>query len=319
MPSKDQSPKSPSSGATQPTSRRSARQRRLASREANRALTRAGTRGSSESGRSLLTYTAIFVGIAAVIVVAAMYFTNQPKKPQALHAPVAPVGSAVTPTTIPIDGRTLGKADAPHTIDLWEDFQCPGCRVFTLDAEPQLVGNYVMPGKAKLVYHDLIVVDTLAGGTTESLDAANAAMCATDQNMFWPYHDWLFANQYAENSGAFTKDRLKNIGQAAGIKNLDQFNSCVDNGDHDSEVKTEKHPGVSTTPTILVDGTVVSVGSDYYASVAAALDKALGVTPSPSTSLPVCAPSTSGSPGSSQSPGPSPCVMPSTTPSVKPS
>lgn len=318
MPSKGPSPKSPSSEATQPASRRSARQRRLASREANRALSRAGTRGSSGSGGSLLTYTAVFVVIAAVVVGAALYLTNQPKKPQVLHAPVAPVGSAVTPTTIPIDGRTLGKADAPHTIDLWEDFQCPGCRDFTIDVEPQLVGSYVMPGKAKLVYHDLIVVDSLAGGTTESLDAANAAMCATDQNMFWPYHDWLFANQYAENTGAFTKDRLKSIGQAAGIKNLDQFNSCVDNGDHDSDVKTEKHPsGVSTTPTIQVDGTVVT--SSDYATVSAALDKALGVTPSPSTSLPACAPTASGSPGSSQSPGPSPCVMPSTSPSVKPS
>jgi protein-disulfide isomerase len=318
MPSKGPSPKSPSSEATQPASRRSARQRRLASREANRALSRAGTRDSSESGRSLLTYTAIFVVIAAVIVGAALYLTNQPKKPQVLHAPVAPVESAVTPTTIPIDGRTLGKADAPHTIDLWEDFQCPGCRDFTIDIEPQLVGNYVMPGKAKLVYHDLITADTYVGGTTESLDAANAALCAADQSQFWPYHDWLFANQYAENSGAFTKDRLKNIGQSAGIKNLDQFNSCVDNGDHDSDVKTEKRPsGVDRTPTVLVDGTVMS--SYSYEAVSAALDKALGVTPSPSTSLPVCAPSTSGSPGSSQSPGPSPCVMPSTTPSVKPS
>jgi protein-disulfide isomerase len=316
MPSKDPSPKSPSSGATQPASRRSARQRRLASREANRSLARAGTRGSSESGRSLLTYTAVFVVIAAVVVGAALYVTNQPKKPQVLHAPVAPVGSAVTPTTIPIDGRTLGKADAPHTIDLYEDFQCPACREFTTDVEPQLVGNYVMPGKAKLVFHDLITVDTLAGGTTESLDAANAATCAMDQTMFWPYHDWLFANQYAENSGAFTKERLKNIGQAAGIKDLGTFNSCVDNGDHDSDVKTEKHP-TDSTPTILVDGTAVS--SSSYADVSAALDKALGVTPSPSTSLPVCAATASGSPGSSQSPGPSPCVMPSTSPSVEPS
>ena len=36
--------------------------------------------------------------------------------------------------------------------------------------------------------------------------------------MFWPYHDWLYTNQYSEGSGAFTKDRLKIIGQLAGIR-----------------------------------------------------------------------------------------------------
>jgi protein-disulfide isomerase len=263
-------------------------------------------------------YTAAFVVIAAVLVGAALYVTNQPKKQQTLHAPVAPIASALTPATVPVDGRTLGKADAPHTIDLYEDFQCPVCRDFAIETKPQLVDNYIMPGKAKLVFHNFVVVDSYAGGTTESLDASNAGMCAADQNMFWIYYDWLYANQYAENSGAFTKDRLKSMGQAAGIKDLDEFNSCVDNGDHDSEVKTEKHPSdVNATPTILVDGTVVS--SSSYADVAAALDKALGVTPSPSTSLPMCVPTPSGSPDPSQSPGPSPCVMPSTSPSVEPS
>ncbi|MGD0247645.1 MAG: thioredoxin domain-containing protein [Candidatus Limnocylindrales bacterium] len=313
MPSKGPSPKSPSSGTTPPASRRSARQQRLANREANRALARAGTRGSSGSGGPLLLYTAVFVVIAAIAVGAALYFTNQPKAKQTLHAPAAPVGSAVTPTAIPSNGRTLGNADAPHTIDLWEDFQCPGCRNFTADVEPQVVGNYVMPGKAKMVFHDYIIIDSLAGGTTESLDAANAALCASDQSMFWPYHDWLYANQYSENTGAFTKDRLKTIGSMAGIKDLSQFNSCVDNGDHDADVKNETRPSsVTSTPTIIVDGTAVA--SADYAAVSAALDKALGVTPSPSTSA-----SPSGSPGPFQSPGSTPAITPSATPSIKPS
>ena len=312
MTSKGPSGRSSSGGTTPPASRRSARQQRLANREANRALARARTRGSSGSGGSLMLYTAVFVVIAAIAVGAAFYFTNQPKAKQTLQAPVSPVGSAVTPTAIPMDGRTLGKADAPHTIDLWEDFQCPGCRNFTADVEPQVVGNYVMTGKAKMVFHDYIVIDTLVGGT-ESLDAANAAMCATDQSMFWPYHDWLYANQYSEGSGAFTKDRLKTMGQLAGIKNLDTFNSCVDNGDHEADVKNETRPtSVTSTPTILVDGTAVATAD--YASVSAALDTALGVTPSPSTSA-----SPSGSGGPSQSPGSTPAITPSTTPTNKPS
>lgn len=301
----------PSSGSrVPPTSRRSARQQRLANREANRALARAGTRGSSGSGGPLMLYTVIAVVVALIVIAGALFLTNQSKALQPLGSPNPPAGSGVTPTSITANGMTLGKADAPHTIDLWEDFQCPHCRDFTADVEPLIVANYVQTGKVKMVYHDFLVIDANTGGT-ESLDAANAARCASDQSMFWPYHDWLFANQYSEASGAFTKDRLKTIGKMAGIKDLNKFNTCVDNGTHNSDVTSETPPsGVSATPTIIVDGTVAS--SYDYATVSAALDKALGISPSPSVSASAsAAPSGSAPPSASGEPSASPSVKPS--------
>jgi protein-disulfide isomerase len=274
----------PSSGSSAPpTSRRSARQQRLANREANRALSRASTRGSSGGGGgSIMLYTALAVVVGIIVIGGAFLLTNQSKPKQALGTPFPPTGSMVTTTSIPTSGRTLGNANAPHTIDLWEDFQCPNCEVFTRDFEPQILANYVANGKVKIVYHDLLVIDSNAGGT-ESLDAANAAWCASDQNMFLPYHDWLFANQYSEASGAFTKDRLKSIGQLLGIKDLNTFNSCVDGGKHNGDVNAEggKAP-TNSTPTVVVDGTPTQAYD--YATVSAALDKALGITPSPSVS-----------------------------------
>ncbi len=301
MTSNRPSGRSSSGGSVPPTSRRSARQQRLANRESAR-LTRAGTRGSSNSGGPLMLYTVIALLVAAVVVVGALYLTNQSKtKLLTLDSPNAPVGSAVTPLSISMNGRTLGNANAPHTIDIWEDFQCPHCRDFTVDIELQIVANYVQTGKAKIVYHDLLVIDAGTGGT-ESLDAANAALCASDQGMFWPYHDWLFTNQYSEGSGAFTKDRLKTIGKLAGIQDLTKFNSCVDNGSHDADVQAETPPaGVSSTPTVIVDGTPTSAYD--YGTVSAALDRALGVTPSPSTGA-------SGSAGTSGSPAPSSSAAP---------
>jgi protein-disulfide isomerase len=228
-----------------------------------------------------MMYTIIAVAVAAVVIAGAFLLTNQSKTAQSVGPISAPVGSAITPKTISSSGFTLGNADAKHTIDLYEDFQCPVCRDFTHDVEPQIVSNYVATGKAKLVWHDFLVIDAKVGGT-ESLDAANAARCANDQNMFWPYHDWLYANQYFEGSGAFTKDRLKSIGKQAGIADLTKFNSCVDSGTHNAEVQAETHPSdAGGTPSIYVDGGSVLASSDY-ATIAAALDKALGVTPSPS-------------------------------------
>lgn len=276
-----------SGGGVPPTSRRSARQQRLANREANRALSRSGTYGSSGGSRQpLLLYSVIAVVVAAIVIGGAVILTNQGGSKaanQPLGSPNPPLGSAITPNSIPTNGLTLGNPDAKHTIDLYEDFQCTNCWVFTHDIEPEVFSNYVATGKAKVVFHDFLVIDANVGGT-ESLDAANAARCANDQGMFWPYHDWLFANQYTEGSGAFTKDRLKAIGQAAGIKDLTKFDTCVDNGTHNAEVKAEQSnipSGVRGTPAIIIDGGTPLASYDY-GTISSALDTALGITPSPS-------------------------------------
>ncbi len=302
-----------------PTSRRSARQQRLANREANRALSRASTQGSGGGGsRSLLLYTIAAIVIGVFVIGFAVFLTSQKAAPKILADPIAPQPSFATPASIPTNGRTLGNPDAKATIDLWEDFQCTGCWQFTHDVEPQFVANYVATGKAKLVYHDFVVIDSNVGGT-ESFDAANAGLCATDQGKFWQYHDWLFANQYAEGSGAFTKERLKSIAHAMGGLDNAKFDSCVDGGTHDSDVTAEQKqvPAAATgTPTVVVDGTVL-VNFDY-ASIAAALDTALGISPSPSVAA---SPSSSPSPSPSASPGLSanPSVEPGASPSVTPS
>jgi protein-disulfide isomerase len=188
----------------------------------------------------------------------------------ALPAPVAPGARVLTPEYAVTSGRTIGSPSARHTLDIWVDFQCPACGEFNRDVEPQIMDNYVSTGKARVVFHDYIIIDQVRGGT-ESLDAANAAMCASDQGQFWKYHDWLFANQYGEGSGAFSKTRLKAIARSAAIVDLNSFNSCVDGGDHNAEVNAEKLPtGAIGTPTLVVDGGTPLASFDYP-TVSAAL------------------------------------------------
>jgi protein-disulfide isomerase len=302
MTSKAPSGRPSSGGSVPPTTRRSARQQRLASREANRSLARAGTRGSGGSGGQLMKYTLAALVVAGLVIAGAFLLTAyQTKNTQTLHDPNPPAARVITPASIPANGRTLGNANAPHTLDLYEDFQCPICSDFTRDSEPQMLIDYVKTGQVKIVYHDYLVIDGKTPGSTESLDAANAALCANDQGQFWLMHDWLFANQYGENSSAYTKDRLKAIGKAAGIKDLNKFNSCVDGGNHNDEIKTATIPsGVTGTPTLIMDGKVLSLNATDYATVSALLNTALGISPSPSVSA-----SPSASPTASPSAAPS--------------
>jgi protein-disulfide isomerase len=215
------------------------------------------------------------LGAFAVIGHGGSNAAHTPNSGQNLPAIMMPSAADLTPASIPSNGRTLGSATAAHTLDIWEDFQCGSCRDFTIDTESQLLGAYVVTGKVKIVFHDFIVVDSMVGGT-ESLDAANAAYCAADQGQFWTYHDWLFANQYAEGSGAYSNDRLQAIGVAAGIHDMTTFNACVSGGIHDGEISAETPPaGAIGAPTMTVDGGEPLSDWDYD-TVSTAIDVAGG-------------------------------------------
>ncbi len=204
----------------------------------------------------------------------------------------------MTPTDLASD-RTVGNANAPVTLDVWSDFQCTACGSFVRNTEPQVVSNLVETGKLKLSYHDFIIIDSYVSGGHESIDAATAARCAAEQGKFWPYHDWLFANQKAENSNAFKRQKLDDIAVAAG---LDQgtFDACYDGGKTRSAAEAESNQGlklqftdangqattgIAHTPTLLINGKEVASYDAIVAAVNAATSASSSASPaSPSPS-----------------------------------
>lgn len=248
----------------------------------NAAGSRSGILGRLSRVNPILLWTGVGVVVAVVVVAAALVLT-QPKSYSASDF-TSPI--VVTPATIQSSGHTLGATGAPVTVDLYEDFRCTGCGGFYRSQEPQLVDNYVATGKAKIVYHDFTIIDNIQSstGTHASRDAANAGLCAVDASKFWTYHDWLFTNQSStEDPSAFTIDRLVALGKAAGIDDP-SFETCVRQGQHNADVAAEQSAvpsGVTSTPTIYVNGTVVLNKTDpvnyqpTYDDIAAAIDAAL--------------------------------------------
>ena len=51
--------------------------------------------------------------------------------------------------------HTFGSASAPITIELYSDFQCPGCKSLHEGTLRELRRTYVQSGKVRLVYHDI--------------------------------------------------------------------------------------------------------------------------------------------------------------------
>jgi protein-disulfide isomerase len=132
-------------------------------------------------------------------------------------SPSAADSVAVLPATAP---ESLGRADAPVVVEVWADFQCPFCALFTHGLEPTVVREFVLPGTARLVFRDFAFLGP------ESTTAAVAARCAGEQGAFWRFHDLLFASQNGENQGTFSDSFMA---QLAGYLQLDatRFAACV--------------------------------------------------------------------------------------------
>ena len=213
-------------------------------------------RAGSRAGRSpLLQITAIVGGVGVVVIAGLILLQGGSGATDATSALVSPL--APTPVTL-ADGRSVGKADAPVTLEVWTDFQCPICGQFAKTVEPALMTKYVTPGVLRIVHHDAAFQGAKSTSSyDESVEAGAGARCAADQGRYWPYQDWTFANQSGENEGAYAATRLTAIATAAGL-DIGAWQACVATGAAQKAVRTETSQavaaGVSATPTMRLNG-----------------------------------------------------------------
>jgi protein-disulfide isomerase len=172
------------------------------------------------------------------------------------------------------DGREMGDPDAPVVIEVFEDFQCPACAFFNEDLKGEIITNFVETGQARLVFRNFPFLDDRVPGS-ESDQAANAALCAAEQDRFWDYHDMLFANQNGENRGAYADRRLIAFADTIGLEES-QFRSCFNESRYqstlDADIALAQEYVVTGTPSVHVNGAKVTTN---LASITAAVNAAL--------------------------------------------
>jgi protein-disulfide isomerase len=144
---------------------------------------------------------------------------------------------------IQADDPARGPADAPLTVVLFSDFQCPFCQRIgpTLRAMEQ---QY--PGKIRVIWkHQPLPMHP------QAIPAALAAEAAREQGKFWQMHDKLFENQQQLGPDAF--DRFaKEIGlDVARFKKAAQADKAQQRVKADQQQATEV--GVNGTPTMFLN------------------------------------------------------------------
>ncbi|KUJ54415.1 hypothetical protein ACZ90_65465 [Streptomyces albus subsp. albus] len=150
-----------------------------------------------------------------------------------------------------------GRAGAPATLTVYEDFRCPACKQFE-DTFRGTIHDLTRKGAMRTEYHLVTLIDGNLGGSG-SLNAANAAACAQDLGKYAPYHDVLYINQPPESDDAYgDKDTLIKLAAKVDGLNTPAFQRCVRDGVHDGWVKKSARAffdsGHDSTPTVLLDG-----------------------------------------------------------------
>jgi protein-disulfide isomerase len=175
--------------------------------------------------------------------------------------PIAAVSAVKVDLPATYSDNSMGDPNAPIKIEEFSDFQCPFCEQFHQQTESLLKQYYVDTGKVLFSYRSMgnWVSQNSGGVKTESQDAAMAAYCAGDQNMFWQMHAALFGNVLGEDAGSFTDKRLAAIAEKAGL-NMDQFNTCYTSGKFKDRVAQDNKDGtaagVQGTPSFVLTWTV---------------------------------------------------------------
>ncbi len=161
---------------------------------------------------------------------------------------------------IPVSSKDpiWGKRDAPVTIVIFSDFQCPFCT----RVEPTLeqIRKEYGPDKIRMVWKNMPL--PMHPNAKPAGEAAQGVLVLAGADAFWKFHDAAFKNQQA-----LTADNFEKWAKEAGVKDMAKFkdgmskHSWAEKVDKDEAVA--KSAGVNGTPAFFINGVNLSGAQPY--------------------------------------------------------
>lgn len=188
-------------------------------------------------------------------------------------------GPTVDVSKIETEGQpVLGQEDAPVTMVVYEDLQCPFCKQFEEGAVQQIESNYVVDGEVKIIWKDFPLAAPFIERDIHpwATPGAETMECVYRQNndAFWAVKDTVYSNQESLSTDN-VESRIIEWAADEGIPESD-VQSCLENGNPREEVRSDveeaksfdaviqtpqgSSPFVSSTPSVVVYGEGDSTG-----------------------------------------------------------
>jgi protein-disulfide isomerase len=166
-------------------------------------------------------------------------------------------------------GVSVGAADAPVTLDVFEDYSCPHCAQYEAEAGP-LLDRVAATGQVRVVYHPIQIV------TKYGQVAGSAAACVlAEEPERWPaVHAALFDN-HSTVTDSWTHADFVTWLTTQDVSG-DATRTCVAEGRYSSWITEStadaSAAGITGTPTLRIQGDVVptTAGQDLVDALAAA-------------------------------------------------
>ncbi len=154
----------------------------------------------------------------------------------------------------------MGDPNAPVVIVEFTDYQCPFCQRHSSQTLPILVQEYIDTGRVYYIMKDL-PLDQLH---PQARDAAVAARCAGQQEMYWEMHDILFEGQQEWGNSPDLPTTFLSYATQLSL-NTDSFATCLNDPAIADAVQDNFEEassfGISGTPFFFVDGFPVINGA----------------------------------------------------------
>jgi len=199
--------------------------------------------------------------VAAVLLLGAAWSTRAIASAARRRAGDAPVAAArpaqsVTPDADLLEARSIGDPDAPVTVLEASDFQCPYCRQFWLRTLPFIETEYINTGKVRYVFLNL----PLGQIHPNAMAAHEFAMCAAQQEQFWPVHDLLFMYQPAWSALSDPGPYFRQLADSAGLDE-GRLEQCIESGEVqqliEQELRLNAQSGLRSTPSFVIEGGIL--------------------------------------------------------------
>jgi len=152
------------------------------------------------------------------------------------------------------EDRIVGSPNAPVTLEVWSDFQCPHCAVLHFGAIKQALGDCVASGKVRIVFRDFILPQM-----PFSRKAAQFADAAARIGRYERACDTLFRTQQewgrtGDVDGTLAKE-LTPAEMAKVRKILADPKSLAEiNGEIESDMELARKIPLTSTPTMILSG-----------------------------------------------------------------
>lgn len=225
------------------------------------------SKSASARKKDRTTLYLLIAGAAIAIAVIALIVVQNRSQAQVSLPPAAEAVAAVEIA----DRNTKGSADAPVTVTVFSDFECPACKSFATGAEKQITDEYINQGLVRFEYKHF----PLPQHNPSATQGALASECAADQGQFWPMHAYLFQEAGKAGTSTFTLSRLRSMSDALGLDTA-EFSKCVSESKYAQLVRENirdgQQLGVNATPTIYVNDQKVD---NSYPLIKAKIDEAL--------------------------------------------